>query len=191
MSIKTRSLIAGIVGALVLLALYFTIVTLAQSFSHALETFRKLWFWIAALVLGFGTQTGLYYYIHASLVQRQIEATASVAAAGGMSTTAMIACCAHHLSDVLPLLGLSAAAVFLVKYQLLFIIMGVLSNAVGIVFMLSIVQQHSLYAEKGRLGFLFKLNMSRAFKVTAMLAVALFATLAIAALQGKISLAAL
>lgn len=190
MSIKTRSLIAGVIGASVLLALYFTIVTLAQSFSHAFETFRQLWLWISALVVGFGAQVGIYYYIHASLMQRQAEATASVAAAGGMSTTAMIACCAHHLSDVLPLIGLSAAAVVLVKYQLLFIIMGVLSNIVGIVFMLSIVQQHSLYGE-GRLGLIFRQDLNRAFKITLVLAAVIFGALAIAALMGKISFAVL
>lgn len=190
MSIKTRSLIAGIAGAAALLSLYFVIVTLAQSFSHAVETFSKLWLWIAALVAGFGTQVGLYYYIRASLAQRHAEATASVAAAGGMSTTAMVACCAHHLSDVLPLIGLSAAAVVLVKYQLLFIIMGVLSSVVGIVFMLSIVQQHSLYDEKGRLGFVFGQDLKQAFKISAVLAAVVFAALVIAALGGKISVSA-
>ncbi len=44
----------------------------------------------------------------------------------------MAACCAHHLADVLPLLGLSGVAIFLVRYQLFFIIAGVLSNVVGI-----------------------------------------------------------
>ena len=56
----------------------------------------------------------------------------------------MVACCAHHLSDILPLLGLSGMAIFLVRYQLFFIIIGVLSNVVGITIMLETIQRHGL-----------------------------------------------
>lgn len=171
--IALRSIGIGAAGALALISLYFTIVTLAQSFSHAVKTFVDLWYWITALTLGFGVQAGLYYYIHASLLVRQ-AATASVAASGGVSTVSMIACCAHHLSDVLPLIGLSAAAVFLVKYQLLFIISGILSNAVGTVFMLRIMQQHSLFNEKWRLGFLFKYDLNNAFRAAVVLSIIIF-----------------
>ncbi len=31
---------------------------------------------------------------------------------GGTSVTAMVACCLHHVTDVLPILGVSAAAEF-------------------------------------------------------------------------------
>lgn len=190
MNVAVRSICIGAAGSLALLSLYFTIVVLAQSLSHAVKTFVELWYWIIALVLGFGTQVGLYSYIRASLAQRVAGATASVAAAGGMSTTAMIACCAHHLSDVLPLLGLSAAAVLLVKYQLLFIVMGVLSSAVGIVFMLSIVQQHALYDESGRAGFIFRHDLRQAFRAALALSAIIVSALVIAVLARKISLSA-
>jgi hypothetical protein len=42
----------GSLAGLLLLSLYFAIVTIANSFAHALEEFRLLWYWIAALVLG-------------------------------------------------------------------------------------------------------------------------------------------
>ena len=56
----------------------------------------------------------------------------------------MAACCAHHLTDVLPFVGLAGLAAFLAEYQLLFIIGGVLSNAVGIAIMLETIQRHGL-----------------------------------------------
>ncbi len=52
----------------------------------------------------------------------------------------MAACCAHHLTDVLPNLGLSGLATFLASYQVLFIVIGVLSNVVGITIMLETIQ---------------------------------------------------
>jgi hypothetical protein len=44
----------------------------------------------------------------------------------------MVACCAHHATDVLPLVGLSAAATFLAEYLILFMLVGLTMNLVGI-----------------------------------------------------------
>jgi presenilin-like A22 family membrane protease len=57
----------------------------------------------------------------------------------------MVACCAHHLTDVLPLVGLAGAAFFLAAYQWLFLLLGVLSNLVGLVFMLGQLRKHRLH----------------------------------------------
>jgi hypothetical protein len=112
------------------------------------------------LVVGFGVQVGLYFHIREGFRARMTDgATTTVAAAGGVSTTSMIACCAHHLTDVLPIIGLSAAAAFLAEYQLLFIIVGVFSNLVGITMMLGIIQQHGLFKEDGPLRYLLRYDM--------------------------------
>jgi hypothetical protein len=63
------------------------------------------------------------------------------AASGGTSTAAMIACCAHHVTDVLPLLGLSGAAVFLAQYKVPFMVVGIVSNAAGIGVMLRLIHR--------------------------------------------------
>lgn len=52
-----------------------------------------------------------------------------------MSGVAMIACCAHHALDLLPILGLSAAALFLSEYQQELLIFGVVANFAGIIMM--------------------------------------------------------
>jgi hypothetical protein len=48
----------------------------------------------------------------------------------------MLACCAHHLTDVLPLLGVSAAAVFLNAYKTPLLWLGVLMNLAGVAYLL-------------------------------------------------------
>ncbi len=63
----------------------------------------------------------------------------------------MAACCAHHLSDVLPFLGIAGLSAFLVNYQLFFIIVGVMANVVGITIMLETIQRHGLCPVLARL----------------------------------------
>ncbi len=77
------------------------------------EQTAELWYWVLALAGGFGVQAGLFSFIRQSFRERRAAATASVATSGGVSAGSMAACCAHHLSDVLPLLGLSGLAAFL------------------------------------------------------------------------------
>ncbi|MBI2332111.1 MAG: hypothetical protein HYU84_08140, partial [Chloroflexi bacterium] len=65
---------------------------------------------------------------------------------GGTSVTAMVACCLHHVTDVLPILGLSAAATYLTRYQRPFMLVSLGLNILGIVVMLII-----LYRERQKL----------------------------------------
>ena len=60
-------------------------------------------------------------------------------ASASTSTLAMAACCAHHVTDVLPLVGLSAAAVFVAEYRIHFMVLGLITNIVGIGVMLWLI----------------------------------------------------
>ncbi len=138
-----RIVLVGFGASVLLLALYFGILTLSQGAAHAVQQSGELWYWLLALAAGFGVQAGLFDFIRRSLKARR-AATASVSASGGVSAGSMVACCAHHLSDVLPLIGLSGLAAFLVDYQLFFIVVGVMANIVGISIMLETIQRHGL-----------------------------------------------
>lgn len=59
-----------------------------------------------------------------------------VAASTGTSTAAMLACCAHHLTDVVPLLGISGAVIFLNAYKTPLLWLGILMNLAGVAYML-------------------------------------------------------
>ncbi len=59
----------------------------------------------------------------------------------------MVACCAHHVADVLPLLGLSAAASFLAAYQIPFMLIGLAMNLIGIVVIVRAIRKEQRYLD--------------------------------------------
>ena len=162
-----RHIFIGAGAAFLLIGVYLGILTLTQGWSHAAQQTGELWYWVLALSAGFGVQVGLFSFIRRAIRERRAAATGSVAVSGGISTGSMAACCAHHLGDVLPLLGLSGLAVFLVRYQILFIVIGVLSNVIGITIMLETIQRHGLSARLKN----WRFDMSRVKKVAMVLSV--------------------
>lgn len=127
---------AGVLGAVFLSAVYLGIVSLAESPAHALDLFWQDRFYVVPILVGFGVQAGLFARLKLGAAAHAARAGAATAAGGGMSTAAMVACCAHHVTDVLPVLGLSAAAAFLAEWKVPFLIVGLLTNLAGIVIML-------------------------------------------------------
>jgi|GEM_PF-287697 len=171
--IETKAALAGIGGTILLLTLFFAALTLIQSFEHATSLFAERWYLILALAFGFGVQVALFYYARNFCKVHEMRASASVAASGGVSTTSMVACCAHHIADAPALLGFGGAALFFAEYQNFFILIGIVSNALGSLFMLKTMQGHSIYAEKSFLSSLFsKYSMEKAFKRAAVLGIA-------------------
>lgn len=142
-----RPILFGILGGILLLGFYFGIVSWVANFYHAVDELFTLWYWIFPLVVGFGIQVGLFSYVRGYAKVASASAKSSIAASGGLSTLSMAACCAHHVTDFLPLLGLSAAALFLTQYQTVFLTLGVVSNLIGINVMLRIIQKHGFYWE--------------------------------------------
>jgi hypothetical protein len=134
---------AGLLGALGLTALYLGIVTLAESSAHALDLFREDAPYVVPIILGFGAQVGLFTHLKLGLHLPDGARTAGAltGASGGTSTVAMVACCAHHLTDVLPIIGLSAAATFLAEYKFWFMAVGLAMNFVGIAVMLRLLRR--------------------------------------------------
>lgn len=133
-------ILAGIAGAAVLFALYLVIISIAESPSHALEQLGQDAWFVSAVALGFGIQIGLFVHLRTNI--RRAAATAALpAGSGGVSATAMLACCAHHLADVLPFLGLTAAAVFLNEYRGWFMAGGLALTVLGIGFMIYTIRK--------------------------------------------------
>ena len=129
--IAPRSIAAGVVGAAALLGIYLGIVSLAQGVEHALEQLAADAVFVGLIAAGFGTQIALFAELRR--VDRRHRAAAAVTAAGtGTSAVAMLACCAHHLVDLLPLVGLSGAAVFLNAYKTPLFLVGIGMNVIGI-----------------------------------------------------------
>ena len=133
---------AGLIGATFLTALYFGIVSWAESPEHALDLFWEQRWIVIPIILGFGVQAALYITLKKRLfvpVDHAGPSGAMTGAGGATSTLAMVACCAHHVTDVLPILGLTAAATFLAEYQTAFMLVGLGTTLVGIAVMLFIL----------------------------------------------------
>jgi hypothetical protein len=101
------------------------------------------------LVLGFGAQIGMFFYAREQMHE---SAAAGAAASTGISAASMVACCAHHLADILPFLGISALGILFAKYQTVFLLAGILSNILGISYMLMLIGTDT---RKEKLRFLF------------------------------------
>lgn len=137
----------GLVGALFLTVLYFGLVSWVEGPQHAIDLFWQERRIVMPLIVGFGIQSALYivlkkglYLPHGSSIARGIGPSGALTGAGSAtSSLAMVACCAHHVSDALPILGLSAATVFLTRYQTLLMLIGLGITLLGIVVMLVIL----------------------------------------------------
>ncbi len=126
----------GLAGAVALLLLYVGIVGGAsRSLGHVLELLATDWPFVVALAVGFGTQVALYVHLRHLTQAASAAASATTGVGTGTSTVAMIACCAHHATDLLPVLGLSAvagAAGLLAEWRVPLMSLGIAMNLVGI-----------------------------------------------------------
>ena len=128
-----------LLGSFGLFAFYYTLLLLVtKDYMYPFTQFSVLQPWMSILIVGFGIQVGLY-----SLLKRGFRLSPSqkkdtkvaTTVGGAMSGVSMVACCAHHAVDVLPILGVSGAAIFLAEYQKEFLILGVFANTMGILYM--------------------------------------------------------
>jgi hypothetical protein len=141
-STRWLAVLIGWWAALALVALYAALVGIANSPGHALDLLWGDRYFVAAIAVGFGVQAGLYAYVRLVFAHaKAVRASGALAATGtGTSTAAMVACCAHHVVDVLPIIGLSGAAILLNDYRVPIMLAGLAVNAVGIVLMLGVVR---------------------------------------------------
>jgi len=70
-----------------------------------------------------------------------------IAASGSMSGVAMALCCSHYLATLLPAIGLpflSGAVAGLAEYQTAFFVVGVISNILGLAYMLRLMIKNGM-----------------------------------------------
>jgi Cu+-exporting ATPase len=126
-------------GALVLLlAIYFGVVSLISGMDFALEQFAKFWYFIVLLALGFGIRVGLYTYLK-NLVGQHGTSSKAVAVSGTTSTAAMVSCCAHYLANIVPILGVAGFLTVVAEYQVELFWLGLVFNAAGLLYVAAMV----------------------------------------------------
>jgi Cu+-exporting ATPase len=129
-----RSIIYGAAGMAVLLGLYFVILAAVSSWQFTLSQFREFWYFIVSLAAGFGIQVGLYTYLRSTVRAMDMPGKV-VAVSGTTSTAAMISCCAHYLTNILPVLGAAGLVALVAQYQIELFWFGLACNLAGIVYM--------------------------------------------------------
>ncbi len=169
----SKPIAVGVAGAAILLALYFSILTWSSNFDYAFEQFEGSWYWITSLATGFGIQLALFTYIKIHIRRKITGVAVEVAASGGISTGSMLVCCAHYLTNVVPLLGMSAVAIFLTKYQTSFLVLGVFSNITGVTFLLYFAQKHGVMPHLFSSKTIANCNMRAVRNATVFLSVAI------------------
>ena len=113
---RLRAFATGVGAFMLLLALYFGIVGLVSGRQYALEQFASYWYFLISLAAGFGIQMGLYAYLK-RLVAHPSASKSVVAVSGTTSTAAMVSCCAHYLTNILPVLGATGLVTIAAQYQ--------------------------------------------------------------------------
>ena len=146
---------AFFMGSILIATFYIGILTWAQGWEYASSQFIRDRWYVIPIIFGFGIQAMLYSILRFRLfipvtttghAGSMTPVKGMIGASGGTSATAMVACCIHHVTDVLPILGLSATAGFLARYQRPFMLVGLVMNLIGIGVMLFV-----LYRERQKL----------------------------------------
>ena len=115
---RTRTILA-LVG---MAGFYFgTLTWLGGGWNFAWQQFSQFWYLVVPIILTFVAQVYL--------------STKSTWIIGPTSAVSMAACCAHHVADLLPFLGLFSAASFLTRFQIPIMSAALVLNLVGLVYL--------------------------------------------------------
>lgn len=133
-TIYLRSFLYGIAASVILLGVYFGVLTLVSGWSFAQNEFTSFWYFIVSLAVGFGIQIGLYTYLK-ELIKGGQGSGKILGLTATTSTATMISCCTHYLANLLPILGVAGVVTFVTQYQRELFWVGLLFNLGGIAYM--------------------------------------------------------
>ncbi|HKZ38195.1 MAG TPA: hypothetical protein VJ184_11120 [Chryseolinea sp.] len=136
-------LLWGFLGSTSLFVLYLaTMMLLTGSLESTASQFRSLWYYMVPLIVGFGVQVGLYMRL--KHIMKGDVSKPMMAANTTSSAVSMIACCAHHITDIAPLIGITALSTFLTNFQKELLLVSILLNFVGILYILKMNSRYNL-----------------------------------------------
>lgn len=125
-----RSVHIAILAATGLLAFYLSVLTFVSGWDFTRGQIVKDAPFLALIVPLFGAQVGQYARLRS--LAHAPASSASTTASGGMSGTAMVACCAHFLPTLLPYTGVAAFATVVTAWRTPMLAIAILSNAAGL-----------------------------------------------------------
>ena len=131
-----KPIVYGISASIVLLGIYFVVLSLLSGWEFAQGQFSMFWYFIVGLAVGFGVQVGLYIYLK-YLIKSNREGGKILGVTGVTSPATMISCCTHYLVNLLPILGVMGVVTFVAQYQIQLFWVGIVSNLGGILYIAS------------------------------------------------------
>ncbi|MFA4936325.1 MAG: hypothetical protein WC568_10870 [Candidatus Methanoperedens sp.] len=121
------------IGALVIL-FNISVASLAEgSLKSGYEVLVSNGVFTYLIPLAVSVQMGLFRYHRNLTAEKKLCGSEKVGVAGSAtSSLTMIACCLHHVSDLLPTVGfIVATSAFLIQYKNIIFIIGLSANAAG------------------------------------------------------------
>ncbi len=147
--LKNPFVFGAAIGILVVI-FNISIASLAEgSLKSGYSTFLSNGIFVYLIPLAVGVQMGLFRY-HRNLTSGNVSGSEKVGMAGSAtSSLAMLACCLHHVSDLLPTVGfILATSSFLIEYKDTIIIIGLLANVAGSAYIArAILKDRTIIAE--------------------------------------------
>ncbi len=131
MKAKTKGVLWGVFVVIVVISLNLIVLSLLDFPVMATNIIAQYWYLLVLLIGGFGLQVGLFVYYNSL----NVIGCGTTIASGGISAFSMILCCSHYILNLLPFLGAVVGISFfavLSQYTLHFLILGVVSNVIGI-----------------------------------------------------------
>jgi len=146
--LKNPFIFGATIGILVVI-FNISIASLAEgSLKSGYSAFLSNGIFVYLIPLAVGVQMGLFRY-HRNITTGNASGSEKMGMAGSAtSSLAMVACCLHHVSDLLPAVGfILATSSFLIQYKDAIIIIGLLANVAGSVYITrAILKDRSIIA---------------------------------------------
>ncbi len=142
----------GTAAGLLVILFNILIASIAEgSLGEGLSVFLTNGIFVYLIPPAVGVQMGLFRY-HRNLTSGNASGTEKVGMAGSAaSSLAMVACCLHHVSDLLPAVGfILATSSFLIEYKDAIIIIGLLANLAGSVYISKAILKDRAIIKKGK-----------------------------------------
>lgn len=133
-------LLAGLAAATAMAAVYLGVLTAANGWAHAAGQVTADAVLLVPLWIAFGVQIGLLVRLRQAHRGTR-GTTAAGGASAGVSLVGMLACCAHHAVDLLPVVGVTALAGVLGAWQRPLMIAGLVISLAGVAWLTRAVRR--------------------------------------------------
>ena len=122
----------GVAASGALTGFYIAVLAASGGWVHLVDQTRADWWLLGPIIVAFGTQVALSVELRHRHHAEHLGATTG--AGTGASAVGMVACCAHHLVELAPLLGAAGIAGFLFDWRIPLMAAGLAINLVAVTF---------------------------------------------------------